>query len=102
MPKTKKLTSKKKVSLELLHHRFGHISTRSLMAGDTESVCKDIEFRINPDSFCTPCKIYSIKKRLDLKMHWKKKSPFKWVFLGIIPATAPKGLTCETNFSNYL
>ena len=32
----------------------------------------------------------------------KPKSPFKWVFMDIIPSTAPKILTSDTNFSNYL
>ena len=32
----------------------------------------------------------------------KQKTPFKWVFMNIIPSTSPKSLTSETNFSNYL
>ena len=32
----------------------------------------------------------------------KPKTHFKWVFMDIIPSTAPKSLTGETNFSNYL
>ena len=35
MSKTTKLAPRKKVALELLHHRLGHISTISLMNGDT-------------------------------------------------------------------
>ena len=35
MSKTNKLPSRKKIALELLHHRLGHISTISLLAGDT-------------------------------------------------------------------
>ena len=31
-----------------------------------------------------------------------KKAPFKWVFMDIIPSTAPKSLTSDTTFSNYL
>ena len=30
------------------------------------------------------------------------KAPFKWVFMDIIPSTAPKSLTSDTTFSNYL
>ena len=30
------------------------------------------------------------------------KSSFKWVFMDIITATAPKGLTRNTNLSNYI
>ena len=57
IPKTKKIAPIKKVALELLHHRLGHISTISLMAGDTENVWKYIELRIDPDPFGIPCKI---------------------------------------------
>ena len=32
----------------------------------------------------------------------KPKAPFKWVFKDIIPSTAPKTLTSDTTFSNYL
>ena len=51
MSKTKKLPSRKKIALELLHQRLGHISTRSLMDGDNANVWEDIELRINPDPF---------------------------------------------------
>ena len=36
--KTKKLPSRKKIALELLHQRLGHRSTRSLLDGDTANV----------------------------------------------------------------
>ena len=32
----------------------------------------------------------------------KPKAPFKWVFMNIIPSTAPKRLTSDTTFSNYI
>ena len=40
--KTKKLPSRKKIDLELLHQRLGHRSTRSLLAGDNAKVWKYI------------------------------------------------------------
>ena len=36
------------------------------------------------------------------KIPLKPKAPFKWVFMNIIPSTAPKILTSNTTFSNYL
>ena len=48
MSKTKKLPSRKKIALELLHKILGHISTRSLLAGDTDNFWKDIELIIDP------------------------------------------------------
>ena len=32
----------------------------------------------------------------------KPKVPFKWFFMVVIPATAPKSVTSETTFSNYI
>ena len=58
--KSKKISPRKKVTLELLHYRLGHISTISLMAGDTETVWQDIELRIDLDPFCTSCQINSM------------------------------------------
>ena len=102
MAKTKKLPSRKKIALELLHQRLGHRSTRSLLAGDTDNVRKYIELRIDPDPFCTSCQIYSMNKKARFKIPLKPKAPFKWVFMDIIPSTAPKSLTSNTTFSNYL
>ena len=51
MSKSKKISPRNKVALELLHQILGHISTRSLMGGDTANVWEDIELRIDPDLF---------------------------------------------------
>ena len=100
--KSEKLAARKKVDLELLHHSLGNISTISLMAGDTEMFWKYIELRTDTDPFCTLCQIPSMNKKARPKNPIKTKSPFKWVFMDIITATAPKSLTSETMFSNYL
>ena len=102
MPKTKKLPSRKKIDLELLHQRLGPRYTRSLLAGDTANVWEDIELRIDPDTFCTSCKKFSMKKKDMSKIPLKPKAPFMWVFMDIIPSTAPKILTSDTHFSNFL
>ena len=78
MLKAKKLLSRKKVALELLDQILGHISTRSLLSGDTANVWEDIELRIDPDPFCTSCHIYSMKKNARSKNPLKPKAPFKW------------------------
>ena len=41
-------------------------------------------------------------KKARSKNPLKPKVPFKWVFMDIIPSTAPKILTSDTIFSNYL
>ena len=49
--KEKKLPARKKIALELLHQRLGHISTRSLLDGDTANVWEDVDLIIDPDPF---------------------------------------------------
>ena len=82
---SKKNTARKKIDLEFLYQRLGHRSTRSLIAGDTANVWEDIELRIDPDLFCTSCKISSVNKKARSKIPLKPKAPFKWFFMDIIP-----------------
>ena len=70
--------------------------------GDTANVWEDAELRIYPDPFCTSCQIYSMNKKARSKLPLMLKAPFKWVFMDIIPSIAPKSLTSDTTFSNYL
>ena len=100
--KKNKYPARKKIALELLHQRLGHRSTRSLLAGDTDNVWEDIELRIDPDPFGTYCQISSMNKKARSKIPLKPKSPFRWIFMDIIPSTTPKSLTSDTTFSNYL
>ena len=51
MSKSKKIAPRKKVALELLHHRLRNRYTISLMAEDTENAWQDIELRVYPDPF---------------------------------------------------
>ena len=48
MSKTRKLPSRKKIALELLHQRLGHRSPISFLAEDTSHVWEDTELRIDP------------------------------------------------------
>ena len=98
MSKKRKLPARNKITLELLHQRLGHRSTRSLLAGDTANFWEDVELRIDPDPFCTSCQISSMNKMARSKVPLKPKSPFKWVFMDVIPSTAPKSLTSDTTF----
>ena len=93
---------RKKIDLEFLHQRLGHRSTRSLIAGDTANLWEDVELRIDPDPFCTSYQISSMNKKARSKIPLKPRAPFKWVFMDIILSTAPKSLTSDTTFSNYL
>ena len=100
--KKNKLPAIQKIALELLHLRLGHRSTISLLAGDSANVWEYVELRIDPDLFCTSCQISSMNKKARSKIPLKAKAPFKWVFMDIVPSTAPKSLTSGTTFSNYL
>ena len=65
-----------------MHHRLGHISTRSLIAGDTANVWEDAEVKIDPYPFCTSCKISSMNKKARSKLPLKPKAPssgFLWI-----------------------
>ena len=102
MSKKNKFPARNKIALELLHQRLGHRSTRSLLAVDTANVWEDVELRIDPDPFCTSCQISSMNKKARSKIPLKPKAPLNWVFMDIIPSTAPKILTSDTTFSNYI
>ena len=99
---SKRKPKRKKIALELMHQRLGHRYTRSLIAGDNANVWEDAELKIDADPFCTSCKISSMNKKARSKPPLKPKAPFKWVFMEVIPSTAPKSPTNETNFQNYL
>ena len=81
----KRNPKRKKIALELMHHRLGHRSTRSLMAGDTANVWEDAELKIDADPFCTSCKISFMNKKARSKVPLKSKAPFKWGFMDVIP-----------------
>ena len=102
MTKKKKLPARKKIDLQLLHQRFRHRSTRSLLAGDTTNVWEDVELRIYPDPFCTSCQISSINKKARSKIPLNPKAPFKWVFMDLIPSKSLQSLNSDTAFSNYI
>ena len=43
-----------------------------------------------------------MNKEARSKIPLNPKAPLKWVFMDIIPSTAPKSLINDTTFSNYL
>ena len=97
-----KYIPKKKVSLELLHQRLGHRSTRSILAGYTEVFWQEIQLRVYPEPFCTPYQIFTINKNYISKKPLNLKIPSKWAFMDIVPAIYSKSLTKDTTFSKYI
>ena len=43
-----------------------------------------------------------MNKKARYKIPLKPKTPFKWVFIDIVPSTTPKSLASDTSSSNYL
>ena len=74
-----KIAPRNKVDLELLHHILGNRSTGSLIAGDTEDICQDIELRIDIDPFCPSCLISLMNEKFSSKNLLNPKAHFKWV-----------------------
>ena len=99
---SQKQIPERKFSLESLHQILGKRSTRSLLAGDTEIFWQDIEIKVDPNPFCTSFQISIINQKDISKTHLEAKTPFKWVFMEIIPATSSKSSTKDTIFANYL
>ena len=100
--KSQKQIPKRKVSLELLHQRLGHRSTRSLLDRYAENVWKYVELKVHIDLFCTLCQISTINKKDISKTTLKSKIRFKQVLMNIIPATSSKSLTKFAAFYNNL
>ena len=88
--------------MEFLHQRLGNISKRSLFSVNTATFRQNIDIRIDVDLFCTLCQISTINKKDRSKIPLKSKTPFKWVFMDIIPGTCSKCLTKDTVFTKYL
>ena len=64
----------------------------------TASVWQDIEIRVDTDPFYTSCQISTINKNSGSNTPLNPKTPFKWFFMDIIPATSSKSLTKDTTF----
>ena len=77
MSRIKKLATRKKIALKLLHQRLGHRYTRQLTDGDTDNFWEDIELRIDTDPFCKSCQIYSMNKKARSNNPLKPKELFK-------------------------
>ena len=85
-----------------MHQRLGHRYTRSLLAVDNTHVWQNIELGMYTETFCASCQISAIGKKSRSKTPLNPNTPFKWMFINIIPPIYTKNLTKDTNFSNYL
>ena len=98
----KRKQTRSQVSLEHLHQCLGHRATRSLLAADAAGLWEDVEIRMDPDPFCTSCKVATITKKSRSKQPLDPVGPLKWVFMDIIPSPHSKSIDKEACFANYL
>ena len=98
----RRATPRTQVSLDLLHSRLGHRSTRALLAADAAEMWKDVEVKLSPDPFCTSCKIATITKRNRSKVPMKADRPLARVVMDIIPAPHKSSFDPNCDFSHYL
>ena len=55
--KTIVVRARKLVTVELLHKRLGHVSTKAILAANEAGVWEDVTVRFPPSSFCIDCKV---------------------------------------------
>ena len=67
------LQSRRPVSLELMHRRFGHRSTKSILLAEESDLYTDLKVTPEPDEFCETCKVSTM--RAANKGHEKEDDP---------------------------
>ena len=99
----RRTTPRTQVSLDLLHARLGHRSTRALLAAFAADMWRDVEVKLSPDPFCTSYnKIAIITKRNRSKVPMGAENPLVRVFMDIIPAPHKSSFDPDCDLSNYL
>ena len=64
----------------------------------TASVWQDIDIRVDTDPFYTSCQISTINKNSGSNTPLNPKTPFKWLFIDIIPSISYNFSTKYTTF----
>ena len=73
-----------------------------MIAGNNSNVCNDIELKIDPDPFCTPCLIFSMNKNSMSKTPLKPKAALNFVLWMLFQQQHQFFLTSDTTVSSYL
>jgi hypothetical protein len=100
--KSSRLTTR--VSMELLHHRLGHLSTQAIINADKQQMWNDITVLSDYDQFCTGCKIGSIHKsaRTQQPVDTVSTRPAQVIFMDIIPHPFRVSLTPKSYHPYFL
>ena len=99
------MDSRRPVSLELMHRRFGHRSTKSILLGEASGLYTDLKVTPESDEFCETCKISTI--RAANKGHEKEEDPSlnrpgKVFYLDMQSNPAKQSLSPSTYYPYYL
>ena len=96
---------KKPVSLELMHRRLGHRSTKAIFAAEDAQIYDDVKIAPEHDKFCATCKISTIRAANRGPPKEEPRDPTKpgrTFFLDVQPNKARQALTRNDFFENYL
>ena len=99
------MQSRRPVSLELMHRRFGHRSTKTILLGEDSDLYTDLKVTPDSDEFCETCKISTI--RAADRGHEKEDDPSldrpgKIFYLDMQSNPARQSLSSSTYFPYYL
>ena len=98
------LASRKAVSLELIHRRFGHRSTAALLLAEKNGIYRDVTIKAEPEPFCATCKISTIAStpRGGPKDYAYVTKPGQVLYLDIQPNPVHRALTTSDHSESYL
>ena len=96
-------TAPKKIPLGLMHRRFGHRSSKSLLLADESNLYSDIKIIPEQDQFCATCKISTIRTEpRGPPAEERIISPGQILYLDVQPNMAKQALNKRDYFPNYI
>jgi len=87
----------KSVTVELLHNRLGHVSTKAILAANEASVWEDVTVRFSPLLFCIDCKVGT-----SCASNRGANRPGEILFCDVQLNPSKTGLTRQSYNKNYL
>ena len=99
----RRMARRRPVSLELMHRRLGHRSTKSILLAEDSKLYSDLKIVPESDDFCETCKISTIRAAdKGPPMDREGLAPGEEFFLDIQPNLAKRSLTSRTNFPYHV
>jgi hypothetical protein len=95
--------TKKKVHLELMHHRLGHAAMKTLIAADSNDLYQDTKIEFEPTGPCLDCHVATIRtSNRGKKPVGESTIPGQVWFINLIENLSRIGLTSKTYFPYYM